>query len=314
MKGVMYHYVREACVSLPYFTYLHIASFERQLDYFAAHHHVANQAEFEQAIITGKPLHNAVVLTFDDGLADHDQYVRPALVKRGLWGIFYVPTQPYTDAKLLDVHRIHYLLGRLGGQQLLAMLTPKIHDDMILQERRALLATHTYQKQHNPQAVTAVKRLVNYFLKPEYKEAVLGAVMREVVGDEAALAQRFYLTRAQINSLIDDGLAVGCHAHSHTLLSHLSDDEQSREVAQSTAALQTFTGGRLFPSFCFPYGGKPSYTAQTLRLLPQHGYTSGFSVESRDISHHDLHHAPYELPRYDCNEFPHGSAVLGEPA
>jgi len=134
MKGVMYHYVREHRADLPYFTYLHVDDFERQLDYFARHYPVASKADFEHALATGIPLKNAVVLTFDDGLADHYHYVRPTLVKRGLWALFYLSTKPYTEAKLLDVHRIHYLLGRLGGQQLLARIEANLHQDMLLQE------------------------------------------------------------------------------------------------------------------------------------------------------------------------------------
>jgi len=310
MKGVMYHYVREHRDDLPYFTYLHIDSFERQLDYFVANHRVATQAEFEKSLATGIPLENAVVLTFDDGLADHHDYVYPALAKRGRWGIFYVPTQPYIEAKLLDVHRIHYLLGRLGGEQLLAIVTPKIRDDMILTDRLQQLEANTYRKQNNHQAVTQVKRLFNYFLKPECKTSVLDAIMQEVVGDEAELARAFYLTQHQIENMLAAGLSIGCHAHSHTLLSNLSDQQQTIEIQQSTDILHTLTNGKLSPGFCFPYGGRQSYNDTTLALLRKHDYRYGFSVDSRDISADDLLHSTFELPRYDCNEFPHGVAVI----
>jgi len=310
MKGVMYHYVREQQDDLPWFTYLHIDDFECQLDWFMANHHVATQQEFEHALTTGTPLKNAVVLTFDDGLLDHYQYVRPALVKRGLWGIFYVPTKPYVEAKLLDVHRVHYLLGHLGGEQLLSLVKPKVNESMMLAERRHLLEANTYRKQNNHQAVTEVKRLFNYFLKPEYKASVLDALMQEVVPDEAALAQQFYLTQAQIAQMIADGLAIGNHAHSHTLLSNLSESQQAAEIKQSSDILQDLTQGKLAPSFCFPYGGKQSYTDGTLKLLADNGYQYGFSVDSRDIRQDDLLYAKFELPRYDCNEFPHGAAVV----
>jgi len=310
MKGVMYHYVREHQDDLPYFTYLHIDNFERQLDYFVANHHVATEKEFEYALTTGTSLKNAVILTFDDGLADHYHHVFPALVKRGLWGIFYVPTKPYVEAKLLDVHRIHYLLGRLGGEHLLGMLEPEIQDGMLLTERRQMLEAATYRKQNNHQAVTRVKRLFNYFLKPECKTSILDSIMREVVTDEAALARKFYLTRKQMGKMIAGGLSIGCHAHSHTLLSNLSDHQQAAEIKQSTEILRTLTKGQLSLGFCFPYGGRQSYDETTLNLLRNHGYCYGFSVDSRDICDADLLRAKFELPRYDCNEFPHGAAVI----
>jgi len=310
MKGVMYHYVREQRDDLPYFTYLHINAFERQLDYFVENHRIATQEAFENALTTGIPLKNTIILTFDDGLADHYHYVLPALAKRDLWGIFYVPTKPYVEAKLLDVHRIHYLLGCLGGEHLLNMIEPRIQDDMILKERRQIFESNTYRKQNNHQAVTQVKRLFNYFLKSECKTLVLDSIMREVVADEAALTKQFYLTQEQIEKMITDGLAIGCHAHSHTLLSNLSDHQQAVEIQQSTEILRTLTKDKLSPGFCFPYGGKQSYNETTLKLLRDHDYIYGFSVDSRDICTDDLLHSKFELPRYDCNEFPHGSAII----
>ncbi|EDP4825406.1 polysaccharide deacetylase, partial [Campylobacter jejuni] len=39
--------------------------------------------------------------------------------KRKLFGIFFVPTRIFKQKKVLDVHRIHYLLGKMGGGILL---------------------------------------------------------------------------------------------------------------------------------------------------------------------------------------------------
>lgn len=313
MKSVMYHYVRKAQPDVPFFTYLDADSFTQQIDYFQKNFNVLDKDAFEEVLDTGKPVPDSIVLTFDDGLSDHFDHVRPILVERGLWGIFYVSTKPYVEKKLLDVHRTHYLLGNVGGKHLLECIEGRIQSSMFVPDRVATLEGKTYTKQNNSPAVTQVKRLLNYFLKPEWKSKVLDSIMAEIVGDESSLADRFYLTKPQLNQMIDDGLAIGSHSHSHTLLSNLSIEQQELEIAESTRILQELTGNRLYRSFCFPYGGRQSYNGHTLSEISSASYRFGFSVESRDIEALDILENRFELPRYDCNEFPFGKATVGEP-
>ena len=59
-------------------------------------------------------------------------------------------------------------------------------------------------------------------------------------------------------------------------------------------------------SFAYPYGGFHSFNADTEQLLNKHKCRFAFNVESRDINLDDLRRKQ-ALPRYDCNNFPHGS-------
>ena len=67
MKAIMYHYVREVPSRLPYFRYLHVEDFARQLDWFDENHRFVTRDEFDDACRTGDAP-DGVVLTFDDGL------------------------------------------------------------------------------------------------------------------------------------------------------------------------------------------------------------------------------------------------------
>src|SRR3546814_10824178 len=86
MKALMYHYVRPAPADLPYFRYLHIDSFRRQLDWIEATHGFVSRDRFLDALHTGTPA-NGVVLTFDDAFSDPFLHVFHELSSRGLWGI-----------------------------------------------------------------------------------------------------------------------------------------------------------------------------------------------------------------------------------
>ena len=114
MKPVMYHYVRPAADGLPHFPYLSLADFERQLDDFADSYGFVGRGDFLRWV-GGSPAPRGVLLTFDDGLRDHAEFVLPALQARGLFGLFYVSSGPAMTGQILDVHKVHLALGRVGA-------------------------------------------------------------------------------------------------------------------------------------------------------------------------------------------------------
>ena len=96
MKIIMYHYIQEFNKDLPFFSFLHINDFKKQLDYFQSKYYFPSYNEFKKYLNNEIDLsENSIVLTFDDGLKCHYEYVLPELKKRNLWGIFYITAAPY---------------------------------------------------------------------------------------------------------------------------------------------------------------------------------------------------------------------------
>ena len=118
MKAVMYHYVRPFDPEFPNFKNLHIDDFKQQLNFFEEEYGFITKQEFIQCLKNGKTK-EGVILTFDDGLSCHSNYVFNELKEKNLWGIFYIPTLPYVEKKIIDVHRIHLLLGKENSQEVL---------------------------------------------------------------------------------------------------------------------------------------------------------------------------------------------------
>jgi peptidoglycan/xylan/chitin deacetylase (PgdA/CDA1 family) len=309
MKAVMYHYVREAEPDLPHFRYLHARDFERQLRHFAERYGFVERDAFFASVETGRPA-PGIVLTFDDGVADHHDIVLPILERLGLWGLFFIPTAMYETGKLLDVHRIHLLLGRHGGiamlQALDEILTPAMLSHEHVEEFRAL----TYARQDNDAATTRFKRVLNYFIAYEHREAVLDRLMQRFCPDEAALTQRFYVTPEGLCRMRDGGMVIGSHGVNHRVFSKLDPAEQALEIGRSFDFLEA-TLDQPVTTFCYPYGGFHTFTAETERLLAERGCRAAFNVEPRDVADRDLRQRPQALPRYDCNQFPHGRASYG---
>jgi peptidoglycan/xylan/chitin deacetylase (PgdA/CDA1 family) len=310
MKGVMYHYVRPAPAGLPEFYYLHLDHFRRQLDWFGQHFGFVARDDFVDAIEGGRIV-DGVVLTFDDGLADHYGHVLPELVARGLWGIFYVPTGVYQTGKLLDVHRIHVLLGRCGADTVSRTLQRIISDDMLVAEHVEAFRTTTYLRQQNDELTTFCKRTLNYFVSYEWREHVLDVLMSELLGADSPDAANYYVARDDLRRMADAGMVVGSHGVSHRLMSRLTDAEQRKEIDQSFAFLDATAGPQVFRTYCHPYGGFHSFNAATEQLLSERGCRFSFNVEARDIARSDLTARPQALPRYDCNGFPYGKASRG---
>jgi len=311
MKSVMYHYVRKANSDLPHFIYLHVDDFEKQIDYFCENYHVVSKKEFDECLEKKETIENGIVLTFDDGLIDHYRYVYPILKKRGLWGVFYIPTKPYEEKVLLDVHRVHYLLGKYGGEKILDLLKSILTDEDLIEGNEELFISSTYTKQDNDTYTTQVKQIVNYYMKPEKKSEVLKKILDLLHENEEILFETYYINKGQVNDMIDNGMSIGSHGHSHTLFSNMNFNEQEQEIKKSIKIIQSMTNHRMYNSFCYPYGGQQSYDKNTLKILEQQNFECAISVESRDILVEDIENK-YEIPRYDCNEFQYGKATKGQ--
>lgn len=309
MKAIMYHYVRPDAGAYPYFRFLALDDFRRQLDYFGETFGFVDRAGFERALRDGRPADGAV-LTFDDGVLDHVDHVLPELVARGLWGIFYVSTGIYSTRKILDVHRTHLLIGKAGGAAVLARLQQLVVPDMLSGAKREEFSRLTYTRQDNDDATNTVKRILNYFLDYEHRERVIDALVQAFLDNAECAVDRFYMSVDQLRQLDAAGMTVGSHTVTHRLLSRLDEREQQAEIADSFGMLEAGLGPLSPKTFCYPYGGFHSFTDTTERLLTENGCDFAFNVEQRDVSADDLTHRPQALPRYDCNQFAHGQSKL----
>lgn len=308
-KSIMYHYVRPTDDEQPHLFYLNLEDFERQLDYFEQHFGFVSQAQWFGALENSQQIPDGVILTFDDGLIDHYRYVYPLLKARGLWGVFYVSSATLQAAQLLSVHRVHYLLGRFGGTKVMDALEALVDESMFIEGFYDQLKAVPYAMQSMDEHSLRVKKMVNYAFRPELKDQVLGKLFQELVGDEAAIAKDFYMSREQIQEMSRDGFLFGAHGESHNLLTKFTSKVLTREVAGSVQAVNAVLD---IPSntFCYPYGGPDSWNDQVLGELDANCIQFGFCVEPQDITYRDLEQRRLCLPRYDCNQFPHGKARL----
>ncbi len=307
MKAIMYHYVREFNPELPNFRFLDVENFQKQLDFFEERFDFVSKEEWLEVLIS-KKLENAkkkVLLTFDDALSCHYEYVYKLLKKRGLWGIFYVPTQPYQKNKILDVHRIHLLCGAFDGLDLLATLGNFLDKKMIPDEKQKEFREQTYTRQTNYDGVTKFKRILNYFVNYKYRADLIDLVAHKL--NYTFQFSDFYVPVDKLKEMQLTGNIIGSHSVSHPVMSKLTKIDQEIEIKDSFGYLSTNIRPDV-KTYCHPYGGFHSFNDQTVKVLEDSRVEFSFNVESRDICDDDLVSSIQFLPRYDCNEFPFGKA------
>jgi peptidoglycan/xylan/chitin deacetylase (PgdA/CDA1 family) len=310
VKAIVYHYVRPAPAGLPFFRYLHIEDFRRQLDALQRQFRVIDLPELLRALDGDAIPPDGLVLTFDDGLRDHLDHVLPELRARGLWAIFYVPTGPLATGRLLDVHRLHLLLGRHGGTVLADRLARLVDDRMLLAGQVRAFRELAYRHHDDDTNTKLVKRMLNYYVDRAGRQEVLDRAWADL-GHGLPDAGEWYITADELRVFGDAGMLLGSHSVSHPVLATLAATEQAREIEESFAFLDGKAAGPRLRTFCYPYGGFHTFTAETERLLVAAGCRFSFNVEPRDITRADLLDRPQALPRYDCNLFPHGRTSIG---
>lgn len=307
MKSIMYHYVRESDPKYPYFRFLDIKNFKKQLDYFENRFGFIRKNQWE-TIIKNKSLKGfdeKIILTFDDSLKCHIDYVLPELERRGLWAIFYIPTLPYMKKKLLDVHKIHLLCGSFKGSEIYAVLKNLIKEDMIVDKKRKEFRNETYNSQKNYKEITNIKRILNYFIDYKFREEVIDKIFKELNFQYDYMD--FYMAIEDLKKIKKAGNIIGSHSISHPVMSKLTREKQYLEIKDSFDFLENNECINV-RTYCHPYGGFHSFNKDTKDLLEIENIEYSFNVEPRDISTNDILNFKHCLPRYDCNLFPYGEA------
>jgi peptidoglycan/xylan/chitin deacetylase (PgdA/CDA1 family) len=305
MKAIMYHYVRPYDPNLPNWRHLHIDDFVQQLEWIGNELGFVTINDFQSSLASGIPSKGAI-LTFDDGFQDHYRYVLPELLKRRLWAIFYIPTSPYSSGKLLDVHRIHLLLGKFGGDALAKTIRAVVTESMLSGVHVEEFHAETYKGQINTSSVEYVKRVLNYFIDYKHRKSVIDQLMNFYFPHENELLGQYYMTKSELAFMHKSGMILGSHSVNHPVMSKLSVTEQEYEIVSSFQMIESITGKQTLKTFCYPYGGFHTFNTQTEELLENNSCLFSFNVEPRSIERRDLLTRRQALPRFDCNAFPYG--------
>ena len=295
----MYHYVRDSdATPFPGIRALAPSLFERQLDWLQAEHTPIDLGTLTAALDGRQDLPpRAALLTFDDGFTDHFETVFPILRRRGLPGTFFVAENACLGRDVLNVHKTHFLLAHLGadafGHEVQA------EGARLAESPRTAAVFGLDRWEHADER--RIKHLLNYELPVPDATRVLDRLFRQHLGSPDAFARGLYLQPEMIRAMAAGGMTFGYHTRSHRMLSRLSAAEQEDELRPGLALIRALTGQVEVP-FCYPWGGRETYTPDTVRLLVELGYSVAFNTVRRPVD--ASADRRYELPRLDTRDLP----------
>ena len=269
-RAVMWHYVRPAAEE-PRVGYHGVTpdAFGIQLDEICRRFEPIGWPAMLSALRGGRrPPSDAVVLTFDDGLADHHRVVLPALVERGLTGLFFVLARRPGDGLTVG-HRLHVLLGVASA----ARVRVAVRERMTPAERERYERAEVALEAQAPDDTDDVwKRPLQRELA-EVAGPILASLVNSMVGSQAEVADALHLSPQQLGDLVAAGMTLGGHGREHRWLDAVDEATRRSEISASAADLARYGGGP-WP-FAYPYGGLPRSPRS---LLSPAGFAAAFTT------------------------------------
>lgn len=302
---VMYHYVRPLKTSsFPSIKGLELSDFVGQLDYFARFYTPITMEKVLESVKHNNDLPpNSLLLTFDDGYADHYEYVFPELQRRGWQGTFFPPGVTVFEQKILDVNKIHYILASVDD---IATLKFRLFElvDQYRSEFNLLPNDAYYAKaeasRYDDKDTMFIKRMLQRFLPLPVRSRILDTLFHEFVSDDQlAFSRALYMNIEQLKEMKQAGMFIGGHSHGHEFLDALNEEGQLHEINSSLRLLKEVGASTEDWVICYPYG---AYNTPLLKLLQKKkcrlGMTLKVGIANLDTDPH------LELPRLDTNDFP----------
>lgn len=300
----MYHYTRD----LPHSRYpnikgLDLPVFRQQIDFLKHHFHIVTMEQVMDAVAGRSELPNrALLLTFDDGYADHYAFAFPVLEEFGVQGSFFIPGKTFSSHRLLDVNKIHYILASADIRELVQDVKKEMEryrTDYEFPPTDELFQQYAVANRFDSKETIFVKRMLQTALPEKLRGVIASNLFEKYVGiSEEKLAYELYLTEGQIRTMRRHGMFIGIHGYDHYWLADLPKEKMKEDIADALEALDEFIDRKRWV-MNYPYG---SYDAGILEYVASQGACVGLTTEARvaDLSRD----CALALPRLDCNDFP----------
>lgn len=230
--------------------------FEQHLSFYKNNFDMLHMDELSEALAKGRKGKFGLI-TFDDGYIDNYQLAFPLLKQEKLSAAFYVPTD-YIDSRLIPWWDEVAFMVRLAGVTSVQLSDGVIDVDKQNIRRTVRLILNQFKKDIRP--VPDKLQVYRELLKPTED-------MRE---------EQLFMNWSQLSEMQQAGMTIGSHTCSHNILSHLSEEQQRYELAQSKALLEQKLG-QCIKTIAYPVGGFNCYTEKTCELAKHVGYDFAFT-------------------------------------
>lgn len=297
--ALCYHYVRstEGIKKFPRILgntlddfYKHIRMLKRQYGIISLNG--AYRFSYEDFTLKNKKF--GMLITFDDGLADH-YLVANILAEQGIKAVFFIPTCILKDNLPANPTIVHYSLAMYGIERFLDAYRNA------LEEHRIDVARYDVEFERgvdNPwHTISIIKSIFNYGLeKDKARKVPLHIYKNSFLRDYPNGLEIIHLTTKQVRSIIDMGHFIGVHSHSHISIAarKLAEKEFEEEIIEPKEYLEREFHTPVI-SLSYPFGGRRDCLFWGKLIDRTKGYRLAFTVE-KILNVKGV--PPFELGRY----------------
>jgi len=305
---LMYHYVRPNSKRMSErHNVLDLDLFDKQLDVMAQKYDFVLGNDLLTIGDDSSALENRIWLTFDDGYRDCIDYVFPSFLEKGVIGTFYIPTEAIFERKLLDVNKIHILLSGRSTPQEIVKIAGQYYSDTGLEKILKitffdLFAKYGVANLWNDRETEFIKKLFQKIIPTDIRKKFLSHVFSQVIErSESSWVDEFYMTPDDVQTLVEHGMEIGSHGHSHEWLAEMTVEGQGSELTKSFKFLDSMVNDGMSRSMCCPFG---SYNDDTLYILRSLDVRTAVLNRGQRFAKVDAHAADLlELDRIDIMFF-----------
>jgi peptidoglycan/xylan/chitin deacetylase (PgdA/CDA1 family) len=291
----MFHYVRPAAANiLTYSHFFPLEDFCSFLDTNLERLSRITPSAFIKSVSNNRPIpDDTYLLSFDDGLFEHYQWVFPELTKRRLSGFFFINTIPAQGSMLL-VHKLHLLSGLIGYDEMKNIFVNRLQKDSFFSAETFTdpLAPAAYP--YDSAEVAGFKYALNYLLPKQELHTIMDKLI-DGYPELKKIAAKFYISAQEIAEMHEGGMEFGYHGHTHFPFSSLDEIALNEELDQSDAFFQKVLPAAPI-SLSYPYGDTTSINENNLAVLRSRGVKVAFMADDCSPV------TKLTLPRVDCKE------------
>ena len=241
--------------------------FDAQMRYLRRHFRVLSLPEALAFIDEPKGHPGGVLITFDDGYLDNFRVAFPILQRHSLSATFFLATSLVGTATIPWWDRLAYCV-RHTSRPILRLRPP-----WSLELDRSRLTP-----------AQCLKVLLQLYKSPGTADAPrLLAAVEDATGVRPQPEKRRFLNWVEASEMVEQGMHIGSHTHSHDILSRLAAAAQLDELTRSRTMLENRLGIQV-QALAYPDGANDSFNSDTIDAAKAAGYRAAFSYDKSGIN------------------------------
>jgi peptidoglycan/xylan/chitin deacetylase (PgdA/CDA1 family) len=272
---LMYHFINDDNSNFSNLKGISTNQFYEQLKVLLKKYRPISHEEILKSTQLDKFPENTFYLTFDDGTKDHSNNVLPIIKDLGLTASFFPVPQPLIDGvvPIIEKQRFLQYIGYEKYSDFLNVFcseilkrVPKGKRSVFINSKENIEKSSTYLKHltYYNNKERFYRKIRDLFLDSLIFEEIINNLFSKFYSDEISFIDNFYMSFNDLKLLISEGMTLGAHTYSHSLLSKLSDEECKNEIVESIDILQQKLLCKI-ESFAYPNGVRTQVAESILK-------------------------------------------------